>query len=88
MTLAFFMPKNKSMVKISLKGFIRSLATRGSLGGLHPKVIEITDVMKAAPFDYRNGRARGGKEFDRGLTTRLCTLTNCPCRFESYPDSK
>lgn len=32
--------------------FIRSLATRGSLGGLHPKIIEITDVMKAANFDY------------------------------------
>ena len=34
------------------KVFIRSLATRGSLGGLHPKIIEITDVMKAAGFDY------------------------------------
>ena len=32
--------------------FIRSLATRGSLGGLHPKIIEITDTMKAAPFDF------------------------------------
>ena len=32
--------------------FIRSLATRGSLGGLHPKIIEITDVLKAATFDY------------------------------------
>lgn len=32
--------------------FIRSLATRGSLGGLHPKIIEITDLMKAAPFDF------------------------------------
>ncbi|HNJ59134.1 MAG TPA: ATP/GTP-binding protein, partial [Chitinophagaceae bacterium] len=32
--------------------FIRSLATRGSLGGLHPKIIEITDILKAAPFDY------------------------------------
>jgi LAO/AO transport system kinase len=32
--------------------FIRSLATRGSLGGLHPKIIEITDVIKAAGFDY------------------------------------
>jgi LAO/AO transport system kinase len=32
--------------------FIRSLATRGSLGGLHPKIIEITDLVKAAPFDY------------------------------------
>jgi LAO/AO transport system kinase len=32
--------------------FIRSLATRGSLGGLHPKIIEITDVVKAFPFDY------------------------------------
>lgn len=32
--------------------FIRSLATRGSLGGLHPKIIEITGLMKAAGFDY------------------------------------
>jgi LAO/AO transport system kinase len=32
--------------------FIRSLATKGSLGGLNPKIIEITDVMKAAGFDY------------------------------------
>ena len=32
--------------------FIRSLATRGSLGGLHPKIIEITEVLKAAAFDY------------------------------------
>jgi LAO/AO transport system kinase len=32
--------------------FIRSLATRGSLGGLHPKIIEITDILKVAPFDY------------------------------------
>src|SRR5215212_3549587 len=27
--------------------FIRSLATRGALGGLNPKIIEITDLMKA-----------------------------------------
>ncbi|MES2331976.1 MAG: methylmalonyl Co-A mutase-associated GTPase MeaB [Bacteroidota bacterium] len=32
--------------------FIRSLATRGSLGGLHPKIIEIADVMKAGGFDH------------------------------------
>ncbi len=32
--------------------FIRSLSSKGSLGGLHPKIIEITDVMKAAGFDY------------------------------------
>jgi LAO/AO transport system kinase len=32
--------------------FIRSLATRGSLGGLHPMIIEIADVMKAAQFDH------------------------------------
>lgn len=32
--------------------FIRSLATRGSLGGLSAKAIEITDVMKAFGFDY------------------------------------
>ena len=31
--------------------FIRSLATRGSMGGLHPKIIEITDLLKAASFD-------------------------------------
>ncbi|MDB5197909.1 MAG: transporter [Flaviaesturariibacter sp.] len=32
--------------------FIRSLATRGAMGGLHPKIIEITDLLKAAAFDY------------------------------------
>ncbi len=32
--------------------FIRSLATRGSLGGLHPKIMEIADVCRQAPFDY------------------------------------
>ena len=32
--------------------FIRSLATRGSLGGLHPHIIEIMSVMQAANFDY------------------------------------
>ncbi len=32
--------------------FIRSLASRGSLGGLNPRMIEITEVMKAAPFDH------------------------------------
>jgi LAO/AO transport system kinase len=32
--------------------FIRSLASKGLLGGLHPKIIEITDVMKGAAFDY------------------------------------
>ncbi len=31
--------------------FIRSLATRGALGGLQNKIIEITDVIKNAPFD-------------------------------------
>ncbi len=32
--------------------FIRSLATRGSLGGLSAATIEIVDVMKAFAFDY------------------------------------
>ncbi len=32
--------------------FIRSLATRGSMGGLHPKIIEITELVKVAAFDY------------------------------------
>lgn len=31
--------------------YIRSLATRGSLGGLHPQIIEISAVMQAAGFD-------------------------------------
>lgn len=32
--------------------FIRSLATRGSMGGLHPKIIEITELVKSARYDY------------------------------------
>lgn len=32
--------------------FIRSLASKATLGGLSPKVIEITDFLKACPFDY------------------------------------
>lgn len=32
--------------------YIRSLATRGSLGGLSDKIIEVVDVLKAAKFDY------------------------------------
>jgi LAO/AO transport system kinase len=31
--------------------FIRSLATRGSMGGLSPKIMEITDLFKFAGFD-------------------------------------
>lgn len=31
--------------------YIRSLASRGALGGLHPHIIEICDLLKAAPFD-------------------------------------
>ncbi len=32
--------------------FIRSLATRGALGGLSGKTIEMTDVLKSSGFDY------------------------------------
>ena len=32
--------------------FIRSLATRGSLGGLSAKTIELADVLRSAGFDY------------------------------------
>jgi len=32
--------------------FIRSLATRGSLGGLSAKTIEMSDVLRSAGFDY------------------------------------
>ncbi len=32
--------------------FIRSLATRGSLGGLSAKTLEVADVVRASDFDY------------------------------------
>jgi LAO/AO transport system kinase len=32
--------------------YIRSLATRGSLGGLHPCILEITEFLQACPFDH------------------------------------
>jgi LAO/AO transport system kinase len=32
--------------------FIRSMASRGSLGGLAPKIFEVADLLKAAQFDY------------------------------------
>lgn len=35
-----------------LNVYIRSIATRGSLGGLSEKTIEMTDVLKSAGFDY------------------------------------
>jgi LAO/AO transport system kinase len=31
--------------------FIRSLASRGAMGGLHPKIIEVSDLMRFAGFD-------------------------------------
>ena len=31
--------------------FIRSMASRGSLGGLNPQIIEVTDIIRAASFD-------------------------------------
>jgi len=32
--------------------FIRSIATRGSVGGLSAKIIEMVDVLRSAAFDY------------------------------------
>jgi LAO/AO transport system kinase len=32
--------------------FIRSLSSRGALGGLHPRIFEIVDLLKTAPYDY------------------------------------
>jgi LAO/AO transport system kinase len=32
--------------------FVRSLSARGSLGGLHPKIIEITDLLRFAGYEY------------------------------------
>lgn len=32
--------------------FIRSLASKGSLGGLHPKIFEIADFVKSSGFDF------------------------------------
>ena len=34
------------------KIFIRSMATRGSLGGLTEKIIEVCDLLRAADFDF------------------------------------
>ncbi|MFY0252819.1 methylmalonyl Co-A mutase-associated GTPase MeaB [Chitinophaga sp. 30R24] len=34
------------------KVFIRSMASRGALGGLSPKIMEVSDLMRAAHFDY------------------------------------
>lgn len=32
--------------------YIRSLASRGSLGGLHPKIIEICELLQQGDFDW------------------------------------
>jgi LAO/AO transport system kinase len=32
--------------------FIRSLATRGSLGGLHPRILEIAELIKHSKYDH------------------------------------
>jgi len=32
--------------------YIRSLSTRGTLGGLNPGIVEITDIIRTAPFDH------------------------------------
>ena len=32
--------------------YIRSLASRGALGGLSAKILEVTDLVRAAPFDH------------------------------------
>ena len=32
--------------------YIRSVATRGALGGLSGKIIEMTDILRSYPFDY------------------------------------
>ena len=51
--------------------FIRSLATRGSLGGLHPKIIEITDLIKASPVDYIKADRPDADLFVSNLTSML-----------------
>lgn len=32
--------------------YIRSMASQGSLGGLHPKILEVTEILKMAEYDY------------------------------------
>jgi LAO/AO transport system kinase len=32
--------------------YIRSIASRGALGGLHPKIFEIIDILKSSNFDF------------------------------------
>ncbi len=34
------------------KVYIRSMATRGALGGLSPRIFEVIDLMRYAGFDY------------------------------------
>lgn len=44
------------------KVYIRSLATRGSLGGLSSKIIEVTDILRAFPFSASETKNKGEKE--------------------------
>jgi LAO/AO transport system kinase len=53
--------------------FIRSLATRGSLGGLHPHILELADVMKAAGFDYVLVETVGGGQSE----VEIAGLADC-----------
>lgn len=54
--------------------FIRSLSTRGILGGLHPLIIEITDLIKAAGFDRILIETAGVGQSEIGIS-RLADLT-------------
>ena len=60
------------------KVFIRSIATRGSMGGLNSKIIELTDQLKAAGYDpmaaarfwTRFGKKTGAGIFSDGTHLR------------------
>ena len=62
--------------------FIRSLASRGNLGGLNPKIIEITELMKAAPFDYIIiETAPISAVTDAYILSKFCDATLCVVRY-------
>jgi LAO/AO transport system kinase len=60
--------------------FIRSLASRGALGGLHPKIIEIVDLLGAAGFEFvlLETVGVGQNEVDIASLSETCVVVLVP----------
>ena len=60
--------------------FIRSMATRGSLGGLSKRSIDVADILDAAGFDYIlfETVGVGQSELDIARTADTTLVTLCP----------